>query len=145
MTGPNPMFDLGTLDRLMETGRAKGGLTNEDLEAALPIGSMSAEDIALVVVQLEDAGIPVELDESLLTPRPPGERIEIPAVEIVRPGKDAAQPVPQRPVTSASVIGTSPPAPAEAKRHGTAPTRTSLALAGLAVLALLVVALLLWR
>ncbi len=59
-------IDRSTLDRLVTLGRTKGHLTNEDLQAALPVDSMGADDIALVVVHLEDAGIPVELDESLL-------------------------------------------------------------------------------
>lgn len=56
------MIDSGTLARLVALGRRKGHLTNQDLEAVLPVSAMSAEDIALVVVHLEDAGVPVELD-----------------------------------------------------------------------------------
>jgi sigma-70-like protein len=54
------------LDRLVAVGRSHGGLTTEDLRRALPVDGMSAEDLALVVVHLEDEGIPVELDESHL-------------------------------------------------------------------------------
>jgi hypothetical protein len=38
---------------LVALGRRKGHLTNQDLEAALPVDTMSPEDIALVVVHLE--------------------------------------------------------------------------------------------
>jgi hypothetical protein len=65
-----PAIDRNTLESLIALGRQKGGLTNQDLEAALPTGSMSVEDIALVVLQLEEAGVPIDLDESLLTRHP---------------------------------------------------------------------------
>jgi hypothetical protein len=60
-----PAIDRDTLERLIALGRARGILTNRDIEEALPTDHMSAEDIALVVVHLEDAGIPVDLEESL--------------------------------------------------------------------------------
>lgn len=72
-----PAIDRTTLESLIALGRQKGSLTNQDLEAVLPTGAMSVEDIALVVLQLEEAGVPIDLDESLLwqntgamTPRP---------------------------------------------------------------------------
>jgi hypothetical protein len=65
-------IDSSTLSRLVALGRAKGQLTNEDLAEALPVSTMSASDIALVVVHLEESGVAVELDESLLTGRPSG-------------------------------------------------------------------------
>lgn len=65
-----PALDSNTLDRLISLGRERGHLTTEDLRASLPVESMSAEEIALVVIHLEETGVPVELEESLLTPRP---------------------------------------------------------------------------
>ncbi|WP_052954642.1 RNA polymerase sigma factor region1.1 domain-containing protein [Microvirga vignae] len=65
-----PALDSNTLDRLISLGRERGHLTTEDLRASLPIESMSAEEIALVVVHLEETGVPVELEESLLLPDP---------------------------------------------------------------------------
>jgi len=62
-----PAIDRTTLESLIALGRQKGGLTNRDLEAVLPTGAMSVEDIALVVLQLEEAGVPIDLDESLLS------------------------------------------------------------------------------
>ena len=64
------MIDSGTLARLVALGRAKGHLTSQDLEKALPVETMGADDIALVVVHLEDAGVPVELDPRLTEPSP---------------------------------------------------------------------------
>jgi hypothetical protein len=49
-------LDSNTLDRLISLGRKQGYLTNQDLEANLPIDSMSAEEIALIVVHLEEMG-----------------------------------------------------------------------------------------
>ncbi|WP_445504057.1 RNA polymerase sigma factor region1.1 domain-containing protein [Microvirga sp. G4-2] len=65
-----PALDSNTLDRLISLGRERGHLTTEDLRASLPVESMSAEEIALVVVHLEETGVPVELEESLLSPHP---------------------------------------------------------------------------
>lgn len=65
-----PAFDSRILDRMISQGRERGCLTTEDLRAGLPVDAMSAEEIALVVVQLEEAGIPVELEESLLSANP---------------------------------------------------------------------------
>ncbi|RDI62659.1 RNA polymerase sigma factor region1.1 domain-containing protein [Microvirga subterranea] len=62
-----PAIDQNTLESLIALGRQKGSLTNRDLEAALPTGAMSVEDIALVVLQLEEAGVPIDLDEDLLS------------------------------------------------------------------------------
>ena len=65
-SGTPGVISRDTLDRLIATGRSQGGLTSEDLRKALPIDAMSPEDLALVVVHLEEEGVPVELDESLL-------------------------------------------------------------------------------
>ncbi|MXQ14178.1 RNA polymerase sigma factor region1.1 domain-containing protein [Microvirga makkahensis] len=63
-----PALDSNILDRLISLGRERGHLTTEDLRARLPIESMSAEDIALVVVHLEETGVPVELEPGLISP-----------------------------------------------------------------------------
>lgn len=67
-------LDRTTLDRLVSLGRKQGQLTTADLRSSLPIESMSAEEIALIVVHLEESGVPVELEETLISsdqkPRP---------------------------------------------------------------------------
>ncbi|MBB4041977.1 hypothetical protein GGR34_003661 [Microvirga flocculans] len=67
-------LDSNILDRLIALGREQGRLTNQDLLAHLPVDAMSAEDIALIVIHLEETGIPVDLDDSLIAshakPRP---------------------------------------------------------------------------
>ena len=59
-----------TLDRLVALGRDRGHLTTEDLRNALPVDAMAPDEIALVVVHLEEAGVPVDLDEAFLAPGP---------------------------------------------------------------------------
>ena len=60
-------IDKNTLQRLIALGKRKGQLSPEDLFAELPVDCMSAEDIALVVLEIEEAGVPVELEDTLLT------------------------------------------------------------------------------
>ncbi len=78
-----PAIDRSSLERLVALGRQKGGLTNQDLAQALPVNDMSAEDIALVVVHLEESGIPVELDESLMSPHGSGSPNLVQGAQIV--------------------------------------------------------------
>jgi hypothetical protein len=65
-----PALDRTLLDRLIVLGRERGHLTTEDLRINLPVERMSAEEIALIVVQLEGSGVPVELEDSLISPAP---------------------------------------------------------------------------
>ena len=65
-----PTIPKDVLDRLVALGRRQGHLTTEDVKHALPVDAMTPDEIALVVVHLEDHGIAVELDESLLAPHP---------------------------------------------------------------------------
>ena len=134
-------IDRSTLDRLVAQGRAKGHLTNEDLTAALPIETMDADDIALVVVHLEEAGVAVELDESLLTgqpARPPEDARKIEFVSRDRPGE---RPSPVRPDLTAGDRRSADdlPVPGPATEAGPSVHR-AVVLAGLAVVALLALA-----
>jgi hypothetical protein len=65
-SGTPGIISRDTLDCLVAMGRRDGGLTTGDLRRALPVDAMSAEDLALVVVHIEEEGVSVELDESLL-------------------------------------------------------------------------------
>lgn len=62
------------VERLIEQGRRTGRLTTDDLNRALPIQSMSAEEIAAVVDRLDAAGIDVDVDERLTGGRPRPQR-----------------------------------------------------------------------
>ena len=52
----------------MLKGRAsrRGAVTTSDLREILPVDTMSADELALVVVKLEDAGVAIEVDEALM-------------------------------------------------------------------------------
>ncbi|MCJ2072301.1 RNA polymerase sigma factor region1.1 domain-containing protein [Methylobacterium sp. J-030] len=77
-------IDRGTLERLIARGRDRGELSAEDLRAALPVERMEVDDLVLVMLELEAAGISVEpeafgppADTPLMTaltlpPRDPG-------------------------------------------------------------------------
>jgi hypothetical protein len=85
-----PALDRITLDHLISLGRRQGHLTTEDLRASLPVETMSAEEIALIVVHLEETGVPVELEESLLSPNPKPQPVPRKSAEIIPfPGPEA--------------------------------------------------------
>lgn len=50
----------------MEMGRQRGGLDIDDIRRALPVDTMSIEELSDVLAHLEEAGIPVEIDSVLL-------------------------------------------------------------------------------
>ncbi|TGD98010.1 RNA polymerase sigma factor region1.1 domain-containing protein [Methylobacterium nonmethylotrophicum] len=134
-------FDRTTLDRLVALGRSQGGLTPDDLRRALPVDRMSAEDIAMVLIELEEAGIPVDPDEALLRPGrplPPAGAIRLPEP----PASAPAAPAPESPpaVAAAPAPGPRPAAP-PAPRGG---AHRAVVWAGLAALALALLALSLW-
>jgi len=54
---------------LIDLARRRGGLTMEDLRKALPIDSMSLEDISHVLTRLDQAGFDLEVDPDLLSPQ----------------------------------------------------------------------------
>jgi Sigma-70 factor, region 1.1 len=131
-------LDSNTLDRLITLGRKQGHLTNRDLESHLPIASMSEEEIALIVVQLEESGVPVELEDSLTAPNakpsaPPQKSAEI----IPFPDRSAAARMKKR----TAPVQKSAPAKTEAPRIAKQESRAAhwaVAAAGLLVLALMV-------
>ena len=62
------MISTTAIDRLMQLGRRRGGLEIDDIRQALPVDTMTVEELADVVARLEEAGISVEIDTGLLTP-----------------------------------------------------------------------------
>lgn len=132
-----PALDSNTLDRLITLGRQQGHLTNRDLEDNLPIASMRAEDIALIVVQIEESGVPVELDDSLLSsnakPIPAPARS---AVIIPFPDRAAAARMKQRKVPLQKAAASAPAAKPAGQKGRAA--HWAVAGAGFLVLALLI-------
>ena len=63
------MISTTGFDRLIQLGRRRGGLEIDDIRQALPVDTMTIEELADVVARLEEAGISVEIDPALLTPR----------------------------------------------------------------------------
>lgn len=61
-------ISTAAFDRLMQLGRS-GGLEIDDIRHALPVDTMTVEELADVLARLEQAGISVEIDPALLTPR----------------------------------------------------------------------------
>lgn len=132
-------FDKAALDRLMALGRRRGHLTTGDLESELPISAMAPDEIALVIVHLEEAGIPVEVDAALLTgehrPTAPGEG------GIVLPARAADLP-PAAPATLTGASAPSTPATPDdagpAAQHPPRSAHRAVAIAGLLVIVILV-------
>lgn len=56
----------GSLRDLAALGQLRGSLTVEDIRQALPIDRMTDDDVARTIAYLEDRGIEVLLDPSLL-------------------------------------------------------------------------------
>lgn len=63
----NPTSEAA-LDELVSLARRRGGISMEDVRKALPIDSMTVEDIARIVARLDEAGIDLEIDPSLHSP-----------------------------------------------------------------------------
>jgi hypothetical protein len=60
------MIDDAAFAAIRQQAARRGFVTTDDLRAALPIDLMSADEIALVVVRLEEEGVAVELDDDLM-------------------------------------------------------------------------------
>ena len=136
-------LDSNTLDRLIALGRQQGQLTTLDLETNLPIHSMSAEDIALIVVHIEEAGIPVELEDSLVSTQPKPAAAPTRSAEIIPfPDRAAAARMKKRdaPLQKAAPVQAQPAFVQQEKRAA----HWAVAAAGLLVLALMVGALILF-
>jgi hypothetical protein len=54
---------------LISVARRRGSLTMEDLRKALPLDSMTVEEISHVIARLDQAGFDLEIDPTLLLPR----------------------------------------------------------------------------
>jgi Sigma-70 factor, region 1.1 len=53
---------------LIDLGRRRGSLTMEDFRKALPLDSMTVEDISHAIARLDQAGFDLEIDPTLLLP-----------------------------------------------------------------------------
>lgn len=60
------MIEHDKIELLRQRASRQGSVTIGDLREILPIEQMSADELALVVLELEDAGVPIEVDEALM-------------------------------------------------------------------------------
>lgn len=56
------------LTDLISLAQRRGSLATEDIRRVLPIDRMTVEDLSYVLARLEQAGIDIEIDPSLLLP-----------------------------------------------------------------------------
>jgi hypothetical protein len=59
------------LEALRTAARQHGHVTVETLGRLLPVDRLSPEDLSRAIAEIEDAGIPIELDAALRRPRRP--------------------------------------------------------------------------
>ncbi len=94
------MIDERTLEELIKIGRSNGRITTEDVQRLVPIGLVPLEELASLILRLEEAGIEVDLDPALLQPGP-GRPVPLrpvttdthtdPRSDVVRPRSEATQ------------------------------------------------------
>lgn len=142
-----PAFPRRDLDRLIALGRQRGELTPADLQAALPIQSMSAEAIAQVVLDLDAAGIAVELEDLVPGLAHPGGIAPVPLAPAPGPASPAV-PASSPRVSGAKPRQEAPSASSEGQAEADPPAREgrvgrAVLVAGLIVLALLIAVLML--
>ncbi|KAB1072750.1 RNA polymerase sigma factor region1.1 domain-containing protein [Methylobacterium planeticum] len=139
-------IDTDTLQRLIELGKRKGRLAPEDLLTGLPVDRMSAEDIALVVLEIEEAGVPVEFEETLTMLARPTELRPLPEPVALAPAPappPGAAPRVDIPATAAQApAAPAPPAADAAAAAERADASRIVALSGAATFVILVAAIL---
>lgn len=62
-------LDNAALARFIETARQSGTVSTDQMRRAFPVDTMRAEDIAALVLRLEEAGVSVEIDPALFSPK----------------------------------------------------------------------------
>jgi hypothetical protein len=60
------MIDEEKVESLRRRAQRQGPITTNVLREILPIEEMSADELALAVLQLEEAGVMIEIDEALM-------------------------------------------------------------------------------
>lgn len=91
------------LERLIEIGRRRGGLTVDDLQRHLPLEALSPPQLVQILTTIENAGVRVEIDAALtrVHPRSPAVRPTPPGT----PAEGAAQDHRQKIAALGSSIG----------------------------------------
>ncbi len=108
MTAPD-----SAVKALMDLGRRQGRVSTEDVRQLLPLNAMSAEEIANLILRLEERGIAVDVDPALFVPTGRGAAtsaappLELPRSEAPKPPRAENRPDPPRAPPPAFSIGRS--------------------------------------
>lgn len=128
-------------------GRDRGYVTIEEVNRVLPVDGMTDSELAHALVQLEEAGVSVEIEEELTgRPRVYGGRAEIPEFRLPEPTEDnRGRVIPLRPRQQAQGAGPLLPQPerpmaeaAASHRPAAAPASTHRIVIGFAAVLLLI-------
>ncbi|MEK0083945.1 RNA polymerase sigma factor region1.1 domain-containing protein [Benzoatithermus flavus] len=134
--------------RLKELGQRQGHVTLDQVKSVLPIDTMTPEELGRVAMQLEDAGVEVQLDEDLLRPRS-STREEVASPSRLLPVDSEPAPMPPA-APSPARAATSPPrdirpeAGSAEPRAGRAPRAASTTVLVTILIAVVVAAILLY-
>jgi hypothetical protein len=131
-------IDRGALDRLIALGRARGALTADDLQAALPVDHMDVDALVLVMLELEAADVSVEPEAF----GPPRDRPMPGSVILPEPPPGMPPPIPPTGGTGATAVAAEPmsslaAAPAKRDLDASRDVTRAVALAGLVTLLVL--------
>ena len=110
-TGPSArMLSPVVLEALRTAARQHGHVTVETLGRVLPVARLSPEELARTIAEIEDAGIPIEIDRKLQRPRR----------SVVREEPIGRAPPAEPPATPQPLAPAAAPAPGSARdAHGT--------------------------
>ncbi len=136
------------LDRLIALGRATGRISSDELRAHLPTATMTAEDIALVVLELEESGVEVEFEGPLETagrPSPVRPVAELPPLPTAPAVAASPAPTVRAADPSASTSSAAPRSGASWSGGRNTVTRAVIAAGALTVLVVVVLLLLVRR
>lgn len=108
--------DSSLIHRLAEIGRDRGYVTIDEVNRVLPVDGMSDSELAHALVQLEEAGVSVEIEEEMTgRSRVSGSRAEIPEFRLPQPTEDNRGRViplrPRQPAQGARPLPTPPERP----------------------------------
>jgi hypothetical protein len=109
----------GTIQGLKGIGKQRGCITLEEVKAALPIDTMTPDELGSEVLELVEVGVEILLDEGLSRPRPESGSNDDLSHRLLTPGPEpdttaaspakAARSLPFKPPRPPGLRGASPP------------------------------------
>jgi hypothetical protein len=103
--------------RLLQLGKQQGGLTPHDLQQVLDVERLSTDELSDMLVRLDQAGVSVEIDPSLLASasgraglasRPDNDLLEVCEMPFRVPREAPGQSSPEQPKAARTVIQNQP-------------------------------------